>query len=131
MIAKAMEERQHRTGNEAQEVHADWSTLVARAVDDVSRILHSEVDLLHINLSATLRAQTDYALATLAMVAAFICAAVSALAALILLLHESFQWWHGLPWWQCFAIASFLMFLVGIAIRRLAGHRPQLSSRSD
>ena len=75
-----MEEKQHLTSNGAQETHADWATLVAQAVDDVSHILHSEADLLQINLGAALRAQIDYAVATFAMVAAFICATICTLA---------------------------------------------------
>jgi hypothetical protein len=124
-----MEEKQHLTSNGAQETHADWATLVAQAVDDVSHILHAEADLLQINLGAALRAQIDYAVATFAMVAAFICATICTLAALILFLHQSFLWWHGFPWWEALAVGAFLMFVVGIAIRRIAGRSTTLSSR--
>ena len=124
-----MEEKQHLTSNGAQEPHADWATLVAQAVDDISRILHSEADLLQINLGAAVRAQIDYALATFAMVAAFICATICALAGLILFLHHSFLRWHGFPWWQALAVGGFLMFVVGIAIRRVAARSTTLSSR--
>ena len=118
-----MEEKQPLASNGAQDTHADWSTLVARAVGDVSRILHSETHLLQISLSAAVKAQIDYALAVFAMVAALICAAICVLAALILLLHKSFQWWHGFPWWQAFAVGGLLMFVVGIAIHQIAGRR--------
>ncbi len=37
-----MEEKQPLASNGAEDTDADWSSLVARAVDDVSRILHSE-----------------------------------------------------------------------------------------
>ena len=60
-----MEEKQPLASNGAQDTHADWSSLVARAVDDVSRILHSESHLLQISLSAAVKAQIDYALAIL------------------------------------------------------------------
>src|ERR1700674_470487 len=105
-----MEEKQHLTSNGAQEPHADWATLVAQAVDDVSHILHAEADLLQINLGAAVRAQIDYALATFAMVAAFICATICALAALILFLHQPFLRWHGFPWWPALAVGAFLRF---------------------
>ena len=96
-----MEEKQHLTNsNGAQGTHADWATLVAHAVDDVSRILHSEAELFQINLTSKLRSQIDYAAATFAMVAAFICAGICVLAAVILLLHRSFARWQGFPWWQ-------------------------------
>jgi putative superfamily III holin-X len=129
MGVEAMDEKQHLTSNGAQETHADWATLVAQAVDDVSHILHSEADLLQINLGAAVRAQIDYALATFAMVAAFICATICALAALILFLHQPFLRWHGFPWWQALAVGAFLMVVVGIAIRRIAGRSTTLSRR--
>jgi hypothetical protein len=116
-----MEEKQPLASNGAQDTHADWSSLVARAVDDVSRILHSETHLLQISLGAAVKAQIDYALTVFAIVAALICAAICVLAALILLLHKSFQWWHGFPWWQAFAVGGLLMFVVGIAIHQIAG----------
>jgi hypothetical protein len=124
MRTEAMEEKQPLASNGAQNTHADWSTLVARAVGDVSRILHSETHLLQISLSAAVKAQIDYALAVFAMVAALIWAAICVLAVLILLLQKSFQWWHGFPWWQAFAVGGLLMFVVGIAIRRIAGRPP-------
>jgi putative superfamily III holin-X len=124
-----MEEKQHLTSNGAQGTHPDWATLVAQAVDDVSRILHSEAELLQINLTSKLRSQIDYAAATFAMVAAFICAAICVLAAVILLLHQSFVRWQGFPWWQALTIGAFLMLVVGIAIRRVAGRSSALSSK--
>ena len=129
MGAEPMEEIQPPRSNGARETHADWATLVAQSVDDVSRVLHSEVDLLQINLNATLRMQIDYALATFAMVAMLICASVCAVAALILLLHQSFPGWQGLPWWQALAVGAVVMFVVGIAIRQMAGRRTSLTSR--
>lgn len=114
-----MEEQKPLIGNGAQ-THADWATLIARAVDDVSQIVSSESHLLQISLSAALKEQVDYALAAVAMVIALICAGICVLAALILVLHESFEWWHGFPWWQAFAVGGLLMFVVGIAIHLIA-----------
>ena len=125
-----MEEIQPPRTNGARETHADWATLVARSVDDVSRVLHSEVDLLQINLNATLRMQIDYALATFAMLAAVICGSVCAVAALILLLHQSFPGWQGFPWWQALAGGAVVMFVVGIAIRQMAKRRTSLTSKA-
>jgi hypothetical protein len=126
-----MEEKQPLASNGAQDTHADWSTLVARAVGDVSRILHSETHLLQISLSAAVKAQIDYALAVFAMVAALIWAAICVLAALILPLQKSFQWWHGFPWWQAFAVGGLLCSLSESQSVESLGARPPLSSRHD
>jgi hypothetical protein len=95
----------------------DWSTLVGKAIDDVSRIIQSEIGLLETTLRAVVEEQTDYALANLATVAVMICAAICMLGALILLLH---QW---LQWWLAFAIAGLVASAVGIAIHTTAGRR--------
>src|SRR4029077_8057744 len=123
MGAQAMEEQKPLTSNGAQEPHADWATLIAQAVDDVSRIVRSESHLLQISLSAALKAQIDYALAAFAMVIALICAGICVLAAFIVILHQSFQRWHGFAWWQAFAVGGLLMFVVGIAIYLIGGRR--------
>ena len=124
-----MEEKQQLTSNGAHETHADWATLATKAIDDVSHILHSEAELLQINLRTILRAQIDYALATLAMVAVLICATICALAALVLFLHQSFLGWQGFPWWQALAIGALVMFAAGIGIRAVVGRSTTLSSR--
>jgi hypothetical protein len=95
----------------------DWSTLVGRAIDDVSRIIQSEIGLLETTLRAALEEQTDYALANVAAVAVMICAAICMLGAWILFLH---QW---LQWWLAFAIAGLVASAVGIAIHTTVGRR--------
>jgi uncharacterized membrane protein YcjF (UPF0283 family) len=95
----------------------DWSTLAGRVIDDVSRIIQSEIGLLETTLRAALEEQTDYALANLATVAVMICAAVCMLGALILFLHQRLQWWLA------FAIAGLVASAVGIGIHAVAGRR--------
>jgi hypothetical protein len=95
----------------------DWSTLVGRAIDDVSRIIQSEIGLLETTLRAVVEEQTDYALANLAAVAVMICAAICMLGALILFLH---QW---LQWWLAFAIAGLVASAAGIVIHAAVGRR--------
>ncbi|MBF6569132.1 MAG: phage holin family protein [Candidatus Binataceae bacterium] len=125
-----MEEKQHPPSNGTHDSHPDWATLVTRSMDDVSRILHSEVDLLQINLVAALRIQIDYALATFAMMVVLIGASVCAVAALVLLLHQSFLGWRGFPWWQALAIGAAAMFVIGIAIRQMAARSTSQSVKA-
>ena len=116
-----MEETQALSSNGERETYPDWSILVARAVEDVSNILHAETHLLQINLGAALKAQIDYAVTTFAMVVALISAGICFVTALILVVHQSFRWQLGLPWWEAFAIGGLLLLVVALAIRAVAG----------
>jgi hypothetical protein len=98
---------------------ADWPTLIERAVDDVSRILRSEVHMLQTSIGTTLQAQISNTLAHLMIVALMITGAICILGAAILLLH---QW---LPWWQAFGIAGLAMLIIGI-VSNSALTRPPL-----
>ena len=80
-----MPEKLPLAGNAAAGTEGDWSTLVGRAIDDVSRIIQSEIGLFETTLRAAVEEQTDYALANLATVAVMICATICMLGALILL----------------------------------------------
>lgn len=95
----------------------EWSTLVGRAIDDVSHIIQSEIGLLETTVRAVVEEQTDYALANLAAVAIMICAAICMLGALIVFIHQWLQWWAGL------AIAGLAASAVGVAIHAAAGRR--------
>jgi hypothetical protein len=95
----------------------DWSTLVGRAIDDVSHIIQSEIGLLETTVRAVVEEQTDYALANLAAVAVMVGAAFCMLGALILLLHQWLQWWLAL------AIAGLVASAAGIAIHAAVGRR--------
>jgi hypothetical protein len=101
---------------------ADWPTLIERAVDDVSRILRSEVHMLQTSIGTTLQAQISNTLAHLMIVALMISGAICILGAAILLLH---QW---LPWWQAFGIAGLAMLIVGIVGNSALKPHPLLES---
>lgn len=117
-----MSEKQAQTADGAPEALQDWPTLVSRAVDDVSRILQSEVHMLQTSMSAALATQLANAIATLTVTAVMICGAVCIASAAILLLHE----W--LPLWKAFAIAGVAILLIGIAIRAIM--RPAAALKS-
>ena len=102
------EEKHPLSIDAAPETYADWPTLIERAMDDVSRILRSEVRMLETSIRATLEAQVSHAVAHLAIAALLIGGAICILAASILLLH---QW---LPWWQAFGIAGVATVVVAI-----------------
>ena len=100
----------------------DWPTLVGRAVDDVTRILQSEAQLLQTNMGAALETRLASAIATLTIVAVMISGAVCIVCAAILLLH---QW---LPLWQSFGIIGGGILLVGLASYAITKSPPTLES---
>ena len=106
-----MTEKHALTAKEPSGIHEDWSTLIARAADDVSRIVQSEIHLFETTFRSALEGQINYALAGLAMVAVMTCGTLCALAALILYAH---QW---LQWWQACAVGAFTMLAVAGVIR--------------
>ncbi len=108
-----MADKQPHAANGASENLRDWPTLVARAVDDVSRILQSEAKMLQTNMGAALERHLADATATLTVIAAMLCGAVCIVCAAILLLHK----W--MPLWQAFTIAGVAILLIGIAIRAI------------
>jgi Putative Actinobacterial Holin-X, holin superfamily III len=120
-----MPEKLPLSGDAAPGAEGDWSTLVGRAIDDVSRIIQSEIGLLETTLRAVVVEQTDYALANLAVVAVMICAAICLLGALILFLHQWLQWWLAL------AIAGLVASVAGIAIHATGGRRVAVRPTKD
>ena len=118
--------------NGAQDRHPDWATLITEAVNEVTRILRSEANLIRISFGVALRAEVNYALAVLAMVGALMCAGICALAAFIVFLHQSHPDlnWQGLPWWQALGTGTILMVVVALIIRAIAGRPPQVSIES-
>jgi hypothetical protein len=106
-----MTEKHALTAKEPSGIHEDWSTLIAQAADDVSRIVQSEIHLFETTFRSALEGQINYALAGLAIVAVMICGTLCALAALILYAH---QW---LQWWQACAVGAFTMLAVAGVIR--------------
>jgi hypothetical protein len=89
--------------------YPDWPTLIERAVNDVSRILQSELHMFQTTMRAALEAHIATAVAFLAIVGVLVCGAICILCAAILLLH---QW---LPWWEAFGIAGLATCVTGIA----------------
>ena len=81
---------------------SNWSTLVGRMFDDLSRIFQLELQLLESRLIPSLTAMVDRAILGMIVLFAGVVGGCCLLTALIVLLH---RW---LPWWQGFAIAGGL-----------------------
>lgn len=100
---------------------ADWATLLARAIDDITRIVQSEARLLTAGVRTVLSEQIDRIFTFIAIGALMVAGAICFIAAAILLLHEFLL----LPWWQSFGIVALTLFAIGTAIAAFAASRPQ------
>jgi hypothetical protein len=128
-----------RIRSEARE--ADWSSLLARAVDDLTRLAHSEIRLLVAELKTVaheeladlkvgvhaevaelktvLHQETDRVLAFIAAGVLMMVGAGCILAAAIQFFHEFVM----LPWWQSFGIVGLALFAIAIAFPGFASRR--------
>lgn len=112
--------RNERVQAEARDT--DWATLIGRAVDDMTRIVHSEFRLLTASMKTVLDQEIDRVLTFVASFMLMAGGALCVLAAVILFLHE----FAGLPWWQSFGITGLGLFAIAIAVGALAGSRPRI-----
>src|ERR1700687_1851875 len=91
-------------------VNAEWPTPLRRDLEDVSRVIQLELELLEANLPPSMMAMADRAIAGLIMLFAGVLGGSCLLAALILLLH---RW---MEWWQCFAIAGVVTIVCALGV---------------
>ena len=113
---------QHPLTNERAAASPDWATLTERALDDVSRIVRSEIHMLQTSIETAVEARIDSVVTRSMTIAAMVCGAFSILCAAVLLLH---QW---LPWWQSFGIAGFCLLGTGVVSRATVKSSSQLGA---
>jgi hypothetical protein len=103
---------------------AQWPELVARAVNDLSRILHAEIRLAELGIKKLIEQEIDRSLKIAIALAFLLCAAVCALAAAIIGFHALL----GL-WWAAFAIVAAISGGAGLGFFRWT-RRPQTGASS-
>jgi hypothetical protein len=111
--------RNNRIRAEARDT--DWATLIARAVDDITRIVDSEFRLLSASMKTVLDEEIDRVLAFVATGVLMVGGVICVLAAVIGFLHE----YAMLPWWQSFGICGLTLFALAIALGAYAARRPR------
>jgi len=79
----------------------EWTTLVARAIDDVARMVQAEIHLAEASIRSSLKESINDAFAMLAVAGFLAAAGICILAALILLLHRWVEWWLALAVTGC------------------------------
>jgi hypothetical protein len=118
MAENQLAHRNDRARTEART--PDWSSLLARAIDDMTRIVHSEFRLLSASMKTVLDEEIDRVLAFVATGVLMMAGALCLLAAVIMFLHEFLR----LPWWQSFGITALALFATAIATRAIMARRP-------
>jgi putative superfamily III holin-X len=107
-------ERANFRDQERASVPENWPTLLSRAVDDVSRVLHAEMRLLEAHLAVSAEALVANASVALIVLATFIIAEICIVTAVIVLLHEWLSWWLSL------GLAGTTIFAAGLLLWRVA-----------
>ncbi|HXN84669.1 MAG TPA: phage holin family protein [Candidatus Binataceae bacterium] len=102
----------------------DWTTLLARAIDDITRIMQSEIRLVTNSMRTILAEQTDRVLGFIASGVLMVFGMMCILAAAILFLHE----YAMLPWWQSFGITGLALLAIAIAVRAFSMPRSKTSA---
>jgi len=103
-----MSEQSPSTNGRAADGHQDWPNLIGQAVDDLSRILHSEADILQTRLGDSIRSGLNHSAEVVALLALFLWSIGFLLLGVILFLH---QW---LPLWFAFGVVGLCTISVAI-----------------
>jgi hypothetical protein len=117
MAENQLTPRNDRVRSEARQT--DWASLIARAVDDMTRIVHSELRLLSASMKTALDEEVDRVLAFVASGMLMLAGALCILAGFIMFLRE----YATLPWWQSFGIAALVLFAIAVGLRAFASSR--------
>ena len=94
---------------DSDNLEAQWPELVARAVNDLSRIVHAEVRLAELGIKALIEQEIDRSLKVVMALGFLLCAAICAVGAAVIGLHAAL----GL-WWAAFAIVASISGGVGV-----------------
>jgi hypothetical protein len=100
-----------------------WSQLFAETMDEVARIVRTEIRLAEASLSRMVENQTDRLLGAVLLLAALICGAMFVLGSVVLLIH---QW---LAWWLSLGITGIVIIAAGFGSQRIMARRA--ASRSS
>ena|SRR5690348_13126725 len=100
-----------------------WSQLLAETVDEVARIVRTEIGLAEASLSRLLERKTERAYGVVLLLVALVYGLMFVLSSAVLLIH---QW---LAWWMAFGIAGVVVIAVVFASQTImAWHATSRSS---
>ncbi|MGH7905241.1 MAG: phage holin family protein [Candidatus Binataceae bacterium] len=105
-----MNNREYRPMETPELIEPNWTSLAARAADDISRIFKAEIRLFEIRLTSFIRTEVQRVIGALIMLALMFFAALCLIAALIVGIHTV------LPWWVALAITGGFSVAVGVGV---------------
>jgi len=119
-----MSELRPLSNGRTSEGHQDWSDLIRQAVDDLSRIFHSEAEILQTRLGESINAGLNRSAEVVALLVLFLWSIGCLLLGVILFLH---LW---LPLWSAFGVVGLGTMSVAILGVLAMKHRSRSSASS-
>lgn len=123
----AIRQPRHSASINGSETGGEWPTLLGRMLEDLSRVIQLELQLLEARIAPSLMAMADRAIAGLVILCAGVIGGSCLLAALIVLLHE----W--MRWWQCLATGGIVAIACGLvaylSVKSSFDHTPRGDGR--
>jgi putative superfamily III holin-X len=101
---------------------ATWSQLLGETLDEVARIVRTEIGLAEASLSRMVQNQTERVFGEIVLLFALIYGATFVLGSLVLLIH---QW---LAWWIAFGITGIVIIAAGLGFQAIMARRAAESS---
>jgi Putative Actinobacterial Holin-X, holin superfamily III len=99
-----------------------WPQLLAETVDEVARIVRTEIRLAEASLSRIVGHQTERVFGAVVLLVALVYGATFVLGSIVLLIH---QW---LAWWMAFGITGIVIIAAGLVFQTIMARRAAGSS---
>jgi hypothetical protein len=113
-----MADRMETNGSQPRVVtDPSWSQLLAETVDEVARIVRTEIRLAESSLSRMLERQTERALGAVVLLATLVYGSMFVLGSVVLLFH---QW---LAWWMALGITGVVIIAAGLGSHAIIARR--------
>lgn len=96
---------------------SSWPQLLAETVDEVARIVRTEIRLAEASLRRMFENQTERVMGALFLLVALVYGSIFILGGVVLLIH---QW---LAWWMAFGITGIVIIAVGFTFQAIMARR--------
>jgi hypothetical protein len=112
-----MADRTEGNGSHPVIVDSTWPKLLAETVDEVARIVRTEIGLAEASLSRMVGHQTERVFGAVVLLVALVYGATFVLGSFVLLIH---QW---LAWWMAFGITGMVIIAAALGFQTIIARR--------